>query len=158
MQCLLERLHLLQAAAVIDRIRRAIAATSDSVSQRIDPISSAMGRAFRVDSWAVDLFAEEVSPPAPSSSSGCFPHDQPLPDHTLTSADGHSNAPCVAPAQAVVCRWCVEGLPLQSVSSSVPLSLASDRLLSLEHGSSSAPSMPQGGWSWCLACTKFRMR
>ena len=57
--------HLLQAAAVIDRIRRAIAATSDSVSQRIDPISSAMGRAFGVDSWAVDLFAEEVSTPAP---------------------------------------------------------------------------------------------
>eukprot|EP00891_Asterochloris_glomerata_P007880 jgi/Astpho2/7880/e_gw1.00117.125.1_t len=50
----------LKAAAVIDRIRRAIAATSDSVSQRIDPISSAMGHAFGVDSWAVDLFAEEV--------------------------------------------------------------------------------------------------
>ncbi len=41
-------------------MRRAIAATSDSVSQRLTPISSALGSAFGVDEWYVDLFAEEV--------------------------------------------------------------------------------------------------
>ena len=40
-----------QASAVIDRIRRAIAAASDSVSQRIGPIATLLGRAFGVDDW-----------------------------------------------------------------------------------------------------------
>ena len=41
----------MQAAAVIDRIRRAIATVSDRVSARIDPIASAFGKAFGVDDW-----------------------------------------------------------------------------------------------------------
>lgn len=41
-------------------MRRAIAATSDAVSQRLAPIATTLGRAFGVDAWYVDLFAEEV--------------------------------------------------------------------------------------------------
>ncbi len=50
----------LKMLAVVDRIRRALAATSDKVSRRIEPISTSMGRAFGVEEWAVDIFAEEV--------------------------------------------------------------------------------------------------
>ena len=50
----------LQATAVVDRMRRAIAATSDAVSQRLMPISTALGNAFGVEEWYVELFAEEV--------------------------------------------------------------------------------------------------
>lgn len=50
----------LQATAVIERIRRAISETSDAVNARLQPISSAFGKAFKVDDWAVELFAEEV--------------------------------------------------------------------------------------------------
>lgn len=49
-----------QATAVVDRMRRAIAATSDAVSQRLMPISTALGNAFGVEEWYVELFAEEV--------------------------------------------------------------------------------------------------
>jgi len=51
---------MMQATAVIERIRRAISETSDSVNTRLQPISSAFGKAFKVDDWAVELFAEEV--------------------------------------------------------------------------------------------------
>jgi len=51
---------MMQATAVIERIRRAISETSDSVNTRLQPISSAFGKAFTVDDWAVELFAEEV--------------------------------------------------------------------------------------------------
>ena len=51
---------MLQATAVIERIRRAISETSDAVNARLQPISSAFGTAFKVDDWAVELFAEEV--------------------------------------------------------------------------------------------------
>ena len=44
-----------QASAVIDRVRRAIAAASDSVSQRIGPIATLLGRAFGVDDWCAAL-------------------------------------------------------------------------------------------------------
>ena len=50
----------LQATAVIERIRRAISETSDAVNTRLQPISSAFGKAFKVEDWAVELFAEEV--------------------------------------------------------------------------------------------------
>ncbi|KAK9809702.1 hypothetical protein WJX73_007079 [Symbiochloris irregularis] len=52
--------HALKAAAVIDRIRRAIATVSDRVSGRIDPIATSFGKAFGVEDWYVELFAEEV--------------------------------------------------------------------------------------------------
>ena len=41
----------LQASAVIGRVRRALAAASDAVSQRIGLIATALGRAFGVDDW-----------------------------------------------------------------------------------------------------------
>ena len=41
-------------------MRRAIAATSDAVSQRLTPLSTALGQAFGVEEWYVALFAEEV--------------------------------------------------------------------------------------------------
>lgn len=41
----------LQASAVVDRIRRAIATTSDNVSSRIGPIATSFGKAFGVDDW-----------------------------------------------------------------------------------------------------------
>lgn len=50
----------LKAAAVVDRIRRALAAVSDRLSGEVEPISSGLGRAFGVAGWAVELFAEEV--------------------------------------------------------------------------------------------------
>eukprot|EP00873_Tetraselmis_striata_P000762 jgi/Tetstr1/421026/TSEL_012071.t1 len=50
----------LQAAAVVDRIRICLANISDSVSNRIEPISSSLGHAFGVEEWAIELFAEEV--------------------------------------------------------------------------------------------------
>lgn len=52
--------HALRAAAVIDRVRRAIGTVSDRVSGRITPIATAFGKAFGVDDWYVELFAEEV--------------------------------------------------------------------------------------------------
>ena len=50
-----------QASAVIDRIRRAIAAASDSVSQRIGPIATLLGRAFGVDDWYATLLIMHAS-------------------------------------------------------------------------------------------------
>lgn len=44
----------------MDRMRRAIASTSDTISSRLMPISSALGEAFGVEQWYVNLFAEEV--------------------------------------------------------------------------------------------------
>ena len=38
--------YVMQASAVVDRIRRAIATTSDNVSARIQPIAKAFGKAF----------------------------------------------------------------------------------------------------------------
>ena len=49
---------LLQASAVVDRIRRAIAATSDSVSSRIGPIATSFGKAFGVDDWYAGSYLE----------------------------------------------------------------------------------------------------
>jgi hypothetical protein len=49
-----------QAAAVVDRIRRALADVSDRVSSVVEPISTGLGKAFGVADWAVELFAEEV--------------------------------------------------------------------------------------------------
>lgn len=50
----------MQASAVVDRMRRAIATSSDTVSNRLMPISATLGRAFGVDQWYVELFSEEV--------------------------------------------------------------------------------------------------
>lgn len=50
----------LKAVAVVNRIRRAITAVSDHIIARIGDVSKAYGNAFGVESWAVDLFAEEV--------------------------------------------------------------------------------------------------
>lgn len=41
-------------------MRRAIAATSDAISHRLTPTSTALGQAFGVEEWYVELFAEEV--------------------------------------------------------------------------------------------------
>lgn len=45
---------------MIDRLRRAIAVVSDSVNEAVTPIATSFGKAFGVDDWAVELFAEEV--------------------------------------------------------------------------------------------------
>eukprot|EP01025_Chloroclados_australasicus_P029393 TRINITY_DN2937_c0_g1_i13.p1 TRINITY_DN2937_c0_g1~~TRINITY_DN2937_c0_g1_i13.p1 ORF type:complete len:933 (-),score=168.34 TRINITY_DN2937_c0_g1_i13:30-2582(-) len=50
----------LQGKAVVDRTRRALSELSDSIVQTIGPISLKLGRAFGVEEWAVQLFAEEV--------------------------------------------------------------------------------------------------
>lgn len=49
-----------QAMAVIDRIQRALATVSEHIFCTIDPIARAFGEAFGCESWAVNLFAEEV--------------------------------------------------------------------------------------------------
>ncbi|GLC33353.1 hypothetical protein PLESTB_000342400 [Pleodorina starrii] len=50
----------LLAVAVVNRIRRALAEISDRAVHRIGDISKAYGRAFGVERWAYELFAEEV--------------------------------------------------------------------------------------------------
>ena len=50
----------LKAMAVIDRIRRALAAVSDNMSAVLTPVATAYGEALGCEPWAVDLFAEEV--------------------------------------------------------------------------------------------------
>mmetsp|Transcript_20854 Transcript_20854/g.62756 ORF Transcript_20854/g.62756 Transcript_20854/m.62756 type:complete len:1085 (+) Transcript_20854:1468-4722(+) len=50
----------LKAAAVVDRIRRALSHVSDNLSSVVEPISTGLGKAFGVAGWAVELFAEEV--------------------------------------------------------------------------------------------------
>lgn len=50
----------LQASAVVDRVRRGLSELSDAVVARVEPISTAIGKNCGVESWAVDLFAEEV--------------------------------------------------------------------------------------------------
>ena len=46
--------------SVIDRIHRALAAVSEHVFNNVDPVARSYGEAFGADSWAVNLFAEEV--------------------------------------------------------------------------------------------------
>lgn len=50
----------LLAVAVVNRIRRALADISDATVNRIGNVSVAFGRAFGVERWAYELFAEEV--------------------------------------------------------------------------------------------------
>ncbi|PNW80482.1 hypothetical protein CHLRE_07g319300v5 [Chlamydomonas reinhardtii] len=50
----------LLAVAVVNRVRRALADISDRTVNRIGDVSSAYGRAFGVEHWAYELFAEEV--------------------------------------------------------------------------------------------------
>ena len=50
----------LKATAVVDRLRRGLADLSNRVVDRVSPISTAIGKSCGVESWAVDLFAEEV--------------------------------------------------------------------------------------------------
>ncbi|EFJ44707.1 hypothetical protein VOLCADRAFT_118653, partial [Volvox carteri f. nagariensis] len=50
----------LLAVSVVNRIRRALAEISDRTVNRIGDISKAYGRAFGVERWAYELFAEEV--------------------------------------------------------------------------------------------------
>lgn len=51
----------LQAVAVVNRIRRAIADVSDRTVKRIGTVGAYYGEEFGVESWASQLFAEEVS-------------------------------------------------------------------------------------------------
>jgi alpha-glucan, water dikinase len=50
----------LLAVAAASRVRRAVAAASDSVVARVSRFSQCLGRAAGCDGWAVDVFAEEV--------------------------------------------------------------------------------------------------
>jgi alpha-glucan,water dikinase len=50
----------LQAVAVINRVRRLLGAISDATVARVAPFATALGRTAKCDSWAVDIFAEEV--------------------------------------------------------------------------------------------------
>ena len=50
----------LKAAATVDRIRHSLGQVSDSVSNRIEPISLKLGMALGVEDWNIKLFAEEV--------------------------------------------------------------------------------------------------
>ncbi|GFR47292.1 hypothetical protein Agub_g8979 [Astrephomene gubernaculifera] len=50
----------LLAVAVVNRIRRALAEISDRVINRLGDVSVAYGRAFGVERWAYEVFAEEV--------------------------------------------------------------------------------------------------
>ncbi len=54
------RIALSQAMAVIDRIHRALASISEHIFSTVDPVARSFGEAFGADSWAVQLFAEEV--------------------------------------------------------------------------------------------------
>ncbi|GAB4820070.1 hypothetical protein N2152v2_007116 [Parachlorella kessleri] len=50
----------MKAMSVIDRIHRALAEVSEHVFNNVDPVARSFGEAFGADSWAVNLFAEEV--------------------------------------------------------------------------------------------------
>eukprot|EP00798_Chlamydomonas_sp_ICE-L_P029012 gene29012-32203_t len=50
----------LKAVAVINRVRRAISDISDQTIDCIGDVSRSYGRAFEVEDWAYELFAEEV--------------------------------------------------------------------------------------------------
>lgn len=50
----------LRAMAVVERIQRALADISDLTVNSLEEISSTLGNAFGCDTWAVQLFAEEV--------------------------------------------------------------------------------------------------
>jgi len=50
----------LKAMAVVDRLRRALSNLSEAVSQRIQPAAESLGRAFGVEEWNIQLFAEET--------------------------------------------------------------------------------------------------
>ena len=50
----------LQAKSILDRLRRSLEAFADRMHLLLQPIAEDLGRAFRADSWAVDLFTEEV--------------------------------------------------------------------------------------------------
>lgn len=55
-----DRSDALRATAVVDRLRRALGELSNDVVERLEPVSTAIGRSCGIESWAVDLFAEEV--------------------------------------------------------------------------------------------------
>lgn len=55
-----DTLAALQATAVVDRIRRALGGLSTSTSDRVEPVATAIGKSCGVESWAVELFSEEV--------------------------------------------------------------------------------------------------
>ena len=83
----------LKAAAVVDRIRRALAAVSDRLSGEVEPISSGLGRAFGVAGWAVDLFAEEVIRGGPAFALSLViraPPPQPRSPQHVQTWGGHS--------------------------------------------------------------------
>ena len=50
----------LRAMAIIDRLRRALSAISDHMSETVGPPATTIGRALSCEAWAVDLFSEEV--------------------------------------------------------------------------------------------------
>lgn len=50
----------LHAKASVDRLRVALSATADVYTQMMQPTAEAIGRACNIESWAVDLFSEEV--------------------------------------------------------------------------------------------------
>lgn len=50
----------LKAMAVVDRLRRALANLSEAITQRVQPAAESLGRAFGVEEWNIQLFAEET--------------------------------------------------------------------------------------------------
>ncbi|XRB06735.1 alpha-glucan, water dikinase [Pycnococcus provasolii] len=50
----------LRAAAVVERVRRALGTVSDELSGRLAKPASILGKSLGVDPWASDLFAEEI--------------------------------------------------------------------------------------------------
>ena len=55
-----DKLAALQATAVVDRLRRALGTLSTAASERVAPAATGIGRSCGIESWAVELFAEEV--------------------------------------------------------------------------------------------------
>jgi alpha-glucan,water dikinase len=56
----------LQASAVVDRMRRAVAELSDSMSEHLQPAAAQIGGALECENWAVELFSEEVVRSSPA--------------------------------------------------------------------------------------------
>jgi len=56
----------LQASAVVDRMRRAVAELSDSMSEQLQPAATQIGGSLECENWAVELFSEEVVRSSPA--------------------------------------------------------------------------------------------
>jgi len=116
----------LQAVAVINRIRRAISEVSDNVVRRIGKVSKLYGQAFGVESWAYELFAEEVVRGGPAFAVSLLISAV---EPTLRNAAALGAWQVISPTEATGVVEVVEGLHLvQDKTYNVPTVLLAEQV------------------------------